>query len=170
MDYAPVRPKPEPMPAPDRFPPPLREIKTNEELYLAGLKVEQFHDPSLDPDPFWEEALKRDPGDARVNTALGIRRLKQARYAEAEAHFRKAIERLTAGYAVAEGRRALLLPGPGAQGPGPARRGERCLLQGHLEPGLAVGRLSATGRDRHAAAATCPPPSSSWTARSRPTP
>ena len=35
-----------------------------------------------------EEALKRDPGDARVNTALGIRRLKQARYAEAEEFLR----------------------------------------------------------------------------------
>ncbi|WP_165233986.1 DUF5107 domain-containing protein [Aquisphaera insulae] len=98
VDYAPVRPKPAPMPGPDRFPPPLREIKTNEELYLAGLKVEQFHDPGLDPDPFWEEALKRDPGDARVNAALGIRRLKQARYAEAESLLRRAIERLTAGY------------------------------------------------------------------------
>ena len=64
-----------------------------------GLKIEQFHDPALDPEPYWEEALKRDPGDARVNTALGIRELKQARFADAEAHFRKAIERLTAGYA-----------------------------------------------------------------------
>jgi tetratricopeptide (TPR) repeat protein len=99
VSYTPVHLKPEPMPAPDRFPPPIREIKTIEDLYLAGLKVEQFHDPSLDPDPFWEEALKRDPGDARVNSALGIRRLKQARYAESEALFRKAIERLTSGYA-----------------------------------------------------------------------
>jgi tetratricopeptide (TPR) repeat protein len=97
--YTPVKPKPEPMPKPDRFPPPITELKTNEELYLAGLKVEQFHDPNLDPDPFWEEALKRDSGDARVNTVLAIRKLKQARYAEAEAHLRKAIERLTLGYA-----------------------------------------------------------------------
>ncbi|MGC8640781.1 MAG: DUF5107 domain-containing protein, partial [Isosphaeraceae bacterium] len=99
ISYTPVKPKPEAMPSPDRFPPPINEIKTIEELYLAGLKVEQFHDPNLDPEPFWEEALKRDPGDARVNTALGIRKLKQARYAEAETHFRKAIERLTEGYA-----------------------------------------------------------------------
>ena len=84
---------------PRSLPAALADLKTNEELYLAGLKVEQFHDPSLDPDPFWEEALKRDPGDARVNSALGIRRLKQARYADAENHLRKAIARLTTGYA-----------------------------------------------------------------------
>src|SRR5262249_32496399 len=36
--------------------------------------------------------------DARVNTALGIRQLKQAKFAEAEQHFRKAIERLTVNY------------------------------------------------------------------------
>ena len=38
------------------------------ELYLTGLRIEQFHNPTLDPDPYWEEALKRDPGDVRVNT------------------------------------------------------------------------------------------------------
>ena len=99
VDYSPIRLQPEAMPGPDRFPPPFRELKTSEELYLAGLKVDQFHDPAADPDPYWEEALKRDPGDARVNTVLGIRRLKQARYPEAEAHFRKALARSTAGYA-----------------------------------------------------------------------
>ena len=34
-----------------------------------------------------------------MHTALGIRQFKQARYAESEAHLRKALERLTAGYA-----------------------------------------------------------------------
>ncbi len=99
VSYRPIVLKPEPMPQPDRPPLPPAEIKTVEELYLTGLRIEQFHDPALEPEPYWEEALKRDPGDTRVHTVLGIRQFKQARYGEAEAHLRKALERLTVGYA-----------------------------------------------------------------------
>jgi tetratricopeptide (TPR) repeat protein len=97
--YKPVVPTPEPMPAADRPPAPPEEIKTTEELYLTGLRIEQFHDPNLEPEPYWNEALRRDPGDTRVHTAQGIRLFRQARYQEAEVHLRKAIERLTTGYA-----------------------------------------------------------------------
>jgi tetratricopeptide (TPR) repeat protein len=96
--YSPIRLKPvetlkpvEPFPAPG-------QIKTNEELYLTGLRIEQFHNATYDPDPYWEEALKRDPGDVRVNTALGINYFKKARFADAERLFRKAQERLTDRY------------------------------------------------------------------------
>jgi tetratricopeptide (TPR) repeat protein len=96
--YSPVRLKSELMPKAVEGPPEPEDIKTVEELYLAGQRIEQFHDPAREPEPYWEEALRRDPGDARVNTALGIRQLKQARFADAEQHFRKALERLTANY------------------------------------------------------------------------
>jgi tetratricopeptide (TPR) repeat protein len=96
--YSPVRLKPVTMPEPVTPPPPPKDIKTVEELYLAGQRIEQFHNPTLEPEPYWEEALRRDPGDARVNTALGIRQLKQAKFTEAEQHFRQALERLTAQY------------------------------------------------------------------------
>jgi tetratricopeptide (TPR) repeat protein len=99
IEYYAVTEGPQPMPSPDRPPPSPAEIKTTEELYLTGLRIEQFHDPDRDPEPYWEEAFRRDPGDTRVHTALGIRELKAARYESAEAHFRKALERLTAGYA-----------------------------------------------------------------------
>jgi tetratricopeptide (TPR) repeat protein len=98
VEYVPAKPVPTPIPRPEPSPPTPSEIKTVEELYLTGLKIEQFHDPNLEPDPYWTEALKRDPGDTRTNTSVGIKRLKEARYAEAEAHLRKAIERLTASY------------------------------------------------------------------------
>jgi tetratricopeptide (TPR) repeat protein len=96
--YTPVEVKPEPMPKPVTPPPPPAEIKTNEELYLAGLRIEQFHNPSLEPDPYWEEALRRDPGDARVNTAVGVSLLKRGRFDEAEARLRAAAGRLSANY------------------------------------------------------------------------
>lgn len=86
------------MPEPVRAPLPPEESETNEELYLTGLRIEQFHNPALDPDPYWEEALRRDPGDVRVNIALGINYLKKGRFADAEQLFRKAIERLTDKY------------------------------------------------------------------------
>ena len=96
--YTPVRPKTEPMPKAVQPPPPPAQIKTVEELYLAGLRLEQFHNAELYPEPYWEEALRRDPGDTRVNTALGINYFKKARFAEAEKLFRKALERLTDKY------------------------------------------------------------------------
>lgn len=94
--YSPIRLQPAPMPEPVTDYEPPSALKTNEELYLTGLRIQQFHDPSLEPEPYWEEALRRDPGDARVNTAMGITLYKKARYADAERHLRAASERLTA--------------------------------------------------------------------------
>ena len=37
-------------------------IQTNEELYLAGLHIEQYRHATYLPDPYYLEALKRDPG------------------------------------------------------------------------------------------------------------
>ncbi len=98
VSYSPVRLTPEPMPKPVTPPAAPKDIKTNEELYLTGLRAEQFHDPAIDPEAYWEEALRRDPGDARVNTALGITYYKKARFAEAEKLFRTALARLTDRY------------------------------------------------------------------------
>ena len=96
--YSPVHRDPEPMPHPVEDPASPDKIKTIEELYLIGSRIEQFHSPGKEPEPYWDEALRRDPGDVRVNTAFGIRLFKRARYAEAERCLRKAIERLTANY------------------------------------------------------------------------
>jgi tetratricopeptide (TPR) repeat protein len=107
--YSPVKLQPEALPAAvTPFPAPA-EIKTNEELYLAGLRNDQFRAPGagadlLQPsgmarvDPYWQEALKRDPGDIRVNTALGIECIRGGRFAEAEKHLRAAVARATDRY------------------------------------------------------------------------
>ena len=95
VSYSPIRLEPQERPKPVTAPLKPEEIKTNEELYLTGLWIEQFHNAELEPEPYWEEALRRDPYDTRVNTALGIRLLKIARYADAEKHLRTAVERLT---------------------------------------------------------------------------
>ncbi|HWW01170.1 MAG TPA: DUF5107 domain-containing protein [Candidatus Acidoferrum sp.] len=96
--YSPVRLDPVAMPQPVTGPPAPAEMNSIEELYLAGQRIEQFHNPNLRPEDYWEEALRLDPADSRVNIALGIHKLKQARFGEAEEHFRKAIERLSFNY------------------------------------------------------------------------
>jgi len=75
-----------------------QDITNDEELFLAGLRIDQFHDPKLDAGPYWDEALKRDPGDTGANTGLGLLDLRNAKFTDAEQHFRKALERLTAKY------------------------------------------------------------------------
>ena len=74
------------------------QIKNEEELFLAGQRIDQFHNPTLDADPYWEEALRRDSGNVAANTGMGRLCLRNAKYALAEKFFNKAIERLTAQY------------------------------------------------------------------------
>jgi tetratricopeptide (TPR) repeat protein len=95
ISYAPKTMKNEPMPEPVTPPLPPGEIKTIEELYLAGSRLEQFHNPRIDPSKYYEEALRRDPFDFRTNTALGILHIKAAQYPQAEECLRRAIKRIT---------------------------------------------------------------------------
>ncbi|HMP76992.1 MAG TPA: DUF5107 domain-containing protein [Kiritimatiellia bacterium] len=75
---------------------PPAEIASNEELFLNGLHLEQYRHATYAPEPYYEEALRRDPGDSRCHNALGRLLLQRGRFAEAELHFRAAIARLTA--------------------------------------------------------------------------
>ena len=95
LAYQERKKKDEPMPDPVKPPPPPQEIKTVEELYYAGLRLEQFFNPALEPEAYYEEALRRDPNDSRVNLALGIRNLKRGLFEDAEQKFRTALERPT---------------------------------------------------------------------------
>ncbi len=96
--YQPSAPKNDPMPEPVVPPSPPGEIKTVEELYLAGSRLEQFYNPALDPYPYYEEALRRDPGNYNVNVALGISYFKRGMFEEAEKKFLAAVERVTHNY------------------------------------------------------------------------
>ena len=87
--------EPEPMPEVVTPPPPPADIKTVEELYLAGQRLQQFYNPTIEPYPYYEEALKRDPDDARTNTALGIDDCRHGRYDRAAERLHRAVARLT---------------------------------------------------------------------------
>ncbi len=95
LDYTP-RPKeieriPDPAPA-AKMP---EEILTAEELYLTGLHIEQYRHATYLPDPYYLEALKRDPGDIRANTAYGLLLLRRGLFAQSEGYFRAAVARMT---------------------------------------------------------------------------
>ncbi len=96
--YKPVEKAGEPMPEPVKPPPPPKDIETVEQLYLTGLRLDQFHHATLKPYPYYEEALKRDPDNARVNTELGILYCKRGMFEEAREKLTRAVNRLTKNY------------------------------------------------------------------------
>lgn len=73
-----------------------REVAGTEQLYLTGLHLEQYRHATYDPVEYYEEALRRDPGDARNNNALGAWWMKHGRPEKGEPYFRAAIATLTA--------------------------------------------------------------------------
>lgn len=93
--YTPVAVEEQPLPELAENPKPPAEYESVEELYLVGLRLEQFHNGIVDPTPYYNEALRRDPSDLRVNTVVGIRLARQAKFDEAEEHLRRAVARTT---------------------------------------------------------------------------
>ena len=71
------------------------EIAASDELYFTGEHLEQYRHPTRAPEPYWQEALRRDDGDARCNIAMGRRAMHAGRLTTAENYFRKAVTRLT---------------------------------------------------------------------------
>ena len=74
ISYQPEKIEAESRPAAVSPPPPPARIKTVEELFLAGQRLEQFLSPALDPEPYYQETLKRDPGHAGTQVAEGLQR------------------------------------------------------------------------------------------------
>ncbi|CAK4844811.1 unnamed protein product [Aphanomyces euteiches] len=77
-----------PLPAPE-------ELKTNEQLYLAGLHLEQYRHATFEPEAYYLEGLKRDDSDIRINIAYGTLLLRRGLFAESEVHFRKAVQSIS---------------------------------------------------------------------------
>ncbi|AZS37868.1 hypothetical protein CVS47_02515 [Microbacterium lemovicicum] len=70
-------------------------ITSVEELYLTGVHLSQYRHPTRSPIPYWNEALRRDPGDVRTNLALADRDYRAGRYAPALERIDLALKRLT---------------------------------------------------------------------------
>lgn len=85
----------EPIPEPAKGAEAPGEIRTIEELYLTGVHLEQYRHATYSPEAYYREALKRDPGDARSNNALGLYLLRRGEFGDSVAFFQAAIARLT---------------------------------------------------------------------------
>ena len=95
VEYRPEAPSIPRMPEPARAAEEPSRIMTCEELYLTGQHIEQYRHATYQPDPYYLEGLKRDPGDIRLNNAYGALLMRRGRFEKAEPYFRKALERLT---------------------------------------------------------------------------
>ncbi|MDE6552651.1 MAG: DUF5107 domain-containing protein [Muribaculaceae bacterium] len=71
------------------------DIKTNEQLYLTGLHLEQYRHATFSPVDYYEEALRRDPDDYRANNALGLWYIRKGRFELAEKYLEKAVKTLS---------------------------------------------------------------------------
>ena len=99
VSYKPVKQERiEELPEIVKSPPSPEEISTVEELFLTGSRIEQFYNPRISPMEYYNEALRRDPGDTRTNIAVGNRYLKNGDYETAGKYFSVALKRITKDY------------------------------------------------------------------------
>ena len=76
-------------------PPPPAEIDSSEELVLTGMHLVQYRHPTRRPEPYFGEALRRDPGDSRARIALARLRIASGQFDAALHLLDTAVERLT---------------------------------------------------------------------------
>lgn len=69
-------------------------MKTNEELYMAGLHLEQYRHATYSAKDYYEEALKRDDTDIRNNNALGLYYFRRGQFVTSEKYFQSAVNTL----------------------------------------------------------------------------
>ena len=66
------------------------QVKTNEQLLITGMHLEQYRHATWTPTDYYEEALRRDPDDIRCLNAMGLWYIRKGRFPKAEAYLRKA--------------------------------------------------------------------------------
>jgi tetratricopeptide (TPR) repeat protein len=95
LHYERRRPSESTAPRPAVEPPAPSEIANLDELYHTGLHLEQYRHATRSAVPYWQEALRRDPGDFRCNTLMGQWHLRRGEFELAEGFLRSAIGRAT---------------------------------------------------------------------------
>ena len=72
-----------------------KEYTSAELAYEVGLRLDQFHNGILDPEPYYKRALEIDPDYSKANLAMGVRLAKNGSYAEAKPYLERAVARAT---------------------------------------------------------------------------
>jgi tetratricopeptide (TPR) repeat protein len=76
-------------------PPAAAEIEGADELVLTGLHLVQYRHPTRAAEPYFAEAIRRDPGDSRARIALARLAYDRGELNVALDHLDRALERLT---------------------------------------------------------------------------
>ncbi len=124
VGYQPVKLAPEAMPPTVTPPKPPAEIKSVDKLYHTGLRLEQFHNATMSPFPYYEEALRRDPNNYEVNTALGRIYCERGMWQEALEYLNRALHRATDNYTRPKDGEALYYQGVALRGEGQHQQAE----------------------------------------------
>jgi tetratricopeptide (TPR) repeat protein len=95
LRYAPAEIQLAEAPSVSTEPPLPEDTRSNDELFLTGLHLEQYRHPTRAPEDYWREALRRDAGDSRSNNALGRWHMRRGEFDEAEHFLRTSISRQT---------------------------------------------------------------------------
>ena len=95
VSYQADKPEIKPVPDPAKAAKDPKDIASIEQLFLTGLHLEQYRHATYNPMDYYEEALRREPGDVRCNNAMGLLLMRKGQFAKAEGYFRKAVETLT---------------------------------------------------------------------------
>ncbi|MCQ2184035.1 MAG: DUF5107 domain-containing protein [Bacteroidales bacterium] len=100
LRYAPAEHQKPDYEMPEIFKDPVQpdQIESVEELYLTGLRLDQFHNPYFASEPYLLAALERDPGYSPANVQLGLKALKDFNWDKAGAYFKTAYDRVTMRY------------------------------------------------------------------------
>ncbi len=89
------RGRPHPRGAPAREPAAPGDVASVEELAVIAAHLQQYRHATRSPEPYWREALRRDPGHVASNVGLADRAYRRGDLAAAEALLRAATARLT---------------------------------------------------------------------------
>ncbi len=68
------------------------DTKTNDQLYLTGLHLEQYRHATWSALDYYEEALRRDPNDVRCLNQAGLWYLRRGRFDKAEELLQRAVK------------------------------------------------------------------------------
>ncbi len=95
LTYQADKPEIKPIPDPAKAAKDPKEIASIEQLFLTGLHLEQYRHATYNPMDYYQEALRREPGDVRCNNAIGLLLMRKGQFAAAEKYFRTAVDTLT---------------------------------------------------------------------------
>ena len=96
LSYTPVPEDPhDPLPPKVENPKDPKEYTSAELAYEVGLRLDQFHNGLIDPEPYYRRALEIDPDYTKANLAMGVRLAKNGAYGAAKPYLERAVRRAT---------------------------------------------------------------------------